>query len=645
MALDVIGLSLANSYTDEEVAGGGAIKGKNAVVDDISKSDKKNTVRFKWTLDDGTVLTGNMEVLDGEDGPKGDKGDRGAIGPQGLQGIQGVQGETGLTGPQGPQGIQGIQGEQGIQGPKGDKGDDGYPFLIYKQYDDISEFNASDFPEIGLMFMVMVEDIDPEDPSHSLGYPVYRYTGSGTPPYSLVVHLGTQGIKGDKGDKGDTGAQGPKGDTGEQGAKGEKGEKGDTGAQGIQGEQGVGLPDGGNAGQVLVKYSNEDYDFDWKDTTDKVRPGNHGLVESNAVYSAINSALSSVYTARGDLTCAELTSSLLVEANVGSVYEMSDAGTTTALFLQGEGETINIGDNVGIIKAGANTYLFNLMANAFDLTDYQKKDLTTPITIGGVSQTTVEGALGALNTAKVDSSTLGRFKTITVTLSPSTQRTISFSNVAKRVRIDIDSTGANNNTQFHGVLVGYNEMTSNRLIGLYKRGTNGLLVSLGSYELTIANPSTTATDTVILTFYNLAGNITITIGNESAITLTEMGDGWQELVTESDITCDLLCDSFSNGSGDLPNNVADYRLFIVRATAGSAVKEFAIINRQLGMNGMNCDMIGREGAGQITSEQALTYVTYGTVTINTLTKKATYSCDAYTSPLFQFGVNAIYGIK
>ena len=399
--IDVIDVALSNGYTDQEVAGGGAIKGKNAVVDDISKSGKKNTVRFKWTLDDGTVLTGNMEVLDGEDGPKGEKGDRGAIGPQGLQGIQGVQGETGLPGPQGPQGIQGVQGEQGIQGIQGPKGDDGYPFLIYKQYDDISEFNASDFPEIGLMFMVMVEDIDPEDPSHSLGYPVYRYTGEGTPPYSLVVPLGTQGLKGDKGDKGDTGAQGPKGDTGEQGAKGDKGEKGDTGAQGIQGEQGVGLPDGGNAGQVLVKYSNADYDFDWKDTTDSVRPNSHALVESNAVYSAINNALSSVYTARGELTCAELTSSLLIEANVGNVYEMSDAGTTTALFLQGEGETINIGDNVGIIKAGANTYLFNLMANAFDLTDYQKKDLNTPLTIGGVSRTTVESALGGLNDISV----------------------------------------------------------------------------------------------------------------------------------------------------------------------------------------------------------------------------------------------------
>ena len=41
MAIDVIDVALANGYTDQEVAGGGAIKGKNAVVDDISKSGKK----------------------------------------------------------------------------------------------------------------------------------------------------------------------------------------------------------------------------------------------------------------------------------------------------------------------------------------------------------------------------------------------------------------------------------------------------------------------------------------------------------------------------------------------------------------------------------------------------------------------------
>lgn len=141
-----------------------------------------------------------------------------------------------------------------------------------------------------------------------------------------------------------------------------------------------------------------------KDYTDRVSPNNRNLVESQSVYSAIQSAVSSIYTPRGDLTCAELTSALLIAENVGDVYEMTDAGTTTALFLQGAGETIAVGANVGIINAGEGRILFNLMPGAFDLTDYQKKELDDPLIIGGVSRTEVEPALGALNTAKADKS-------------------------------------------------------------------------------------------------------------------------------------------------------------------------------------------------------------------------------------------------
>ena len=91
---------------------------------------------------------------------------------------------------------------------------------------------------------------------------------------------------------------------------------------------------------------------------------------------------------------------LLIDENIGNVYTVTDSGTTTAYFMQGAGKTINTGDSVSIIKAGETTILFNLMGNVLDLTDYQKKNLTTPLTIGGTTQTTVEGALGALNTTK-----------------------------------------------------------------------------------------------------------------------------------------------------------------------------------------------------------------------------------------------------
>lgn len=135
----------------------------------------------------------------------------------------------------------------------------------------------------------------------------------------------------------------------------------------------------------------------FKDFTTNVSPNNHSLVESNAVYSAINNAVSSVYTPRGNIACADLTSGLLIASNVGNVYNTTDSGTTTALFMQGAGISIPQNSTVGIIQTSPNTYLFNLMGNTIDLHDYQKQDLTTPLTIGGTSETTVEDALDGLN--------------------------------------------------------------------------------------------------------------------------------------------------------------------------------------------------------------------------------------------------------
>ena len=179
MSFNVLAYAASNKFTSETVEGGGAVKGKNCIIESIQDIDDGHRVNFKWTLDDGTVQRSHMDVYDGEQGHKGDKGD---------------------------------------QGDQGEKGDDGFPFLIYKQYDTIEEFDEADFPEIGLMFMVMTKDYDPEDPTVEIGYPVYRYTGDSEDPYSLVVHLATEGIKGEKGDKGDKGEKGDKGDKGDPGS-------------------------------------------------------------------------------------------------------------------------------------------------------------------------------------------------------------------------------------------------------------------------------------------------------------------------------------------------------------------------------------------------------------------------------------------
>lgn len=69
--MDVKTLGAANAYTDETVVGGGAIKGKNCTVDSITDITGGHRVTFKWTLDDGTVLTGTMDVMNGAKGDTG----------------------------------------------------------------------------------------------------------------------------------------------------------------------------------------------------------------------------------------------------------------------------------------------------------------------------------------------------------------------------------------------------------------------------------------------------------------------------------------------------------------------------------------------------------------------------------------------
>lgn len=79
--MDLDAYVLSKSYTDETVVGGGAIKGKNCTVDSITPITGGQRVTFKWTLDDGTVKTGTMDVMNGQ---QGEPGEPGASGDPGL---------------------------------------------------------------------------------------------------------------------------------------------------------------------------------------------------------------------------------------------------------------------------------------------------------------------------------------------------------------------------------------------------------------------------------------------------------------------------------------------------------------------------------------------------------------------------------
>lgn len=87
--MDALTLSVSKSYTDETVVGGGAIKGKNCTVDSIAHDDNNHytVVTFKYTLDDGTVRTSQMNVPDGAQGEQGPSGQDGTDGQDGADGV------------------------------------------------------------------------------------------------------------------------------------------------------------------------------------------------------------------------------------------------------------------------------------------------------------------------------------------------------------------------------------------------------------------------------------------------------------------------------------------------------------------------------------------------------------------------------
>ena len=91
--------------------------------------------------------------------------------------------------------------------------------------------------------------------------------------------------------------------------------------------------------------------------------------------SEVDGKLSSAYKAQGSKTAAGLTSSLLVAANEGYVYNISDALTITdsnkSLFVEGVKSSYPAGTNVVVVKVGG-AYKFDVIAGFVDLTAYAK---------------------------------------------------------------------------------------------------------------------------------------------------------------------------------------------------------------------------------------------------------------------------------
>lgn len=97
------------------------------------------------------------------------------------------------------------------------------------------------------------------------------------------------------------------------------------------------------------------------------------------VQTAINAKIASAYKPAGSKTAAELTNALLVAANEGFVYNMSEGFTTTTDFLEGSGKTFPAGTDVAVVvdtpaaDETPATYKFNVMAGFVDTSGLMDK--------------------------------------------------------------------------------------------------------------------------------------------------------------------------------------------------------------------------------------------------------------------------------
>lgn len=99
-----------------------------------------------------------------------------------------------------------------------------------------------------------------------------------------------------------------------------------------------------------------------------------GYQTQSQVEALIGTAIGAVYKPAGSVAFASLPA--LTAANLGKVYNITDAFTTTSDFIEGAGKKYKAGADVGIIgieEGGETVYKYNVFANFVDLSGYIEK--------------------------------------------------------------------------------------------------------------------------------------------------------------------------------------------------------------------------------------------------------------------------------
>lgn len=92
-----------------------------------------------------------------------------------------------------------------------------------------------------------------------------------------------------------------------------------------------------------------------------------GLQTADQVQAAISSAITGVYTPKGSIAFKSLPTA--AAGNKGWVYNVTDAFTTTAAFVEGAGHSYGAGTNVVCVDAGSGSYKWDVLASTIDLTE------------------------------------------------------------------------------------------------------------------------------------------------------------------------------------------------------------------------------------------------------------------------------------
>ena len=102
--------------------------------------------------------------------------------------------------------------------------------------------------------------------------------------------------------------------------------------------------------------------------------------------SEVDGKLSSAYKAQGSKAASDLTSALLVKANEGYVYNLSNkleiTDSNKSLFVENLKSSYPAGTNVVVVNVGGGTYKFDVIAGFVDLTAYAKTADQKTITDG-----------------------------------------------------------------------------------------------------------------------------------------------------------------------------------------------------------------------------------------------------------------------